>query len=118
MVIVGGGIALAWGERLLAPAREAVASQAFRSPGQRVRIVQATLGDDVGLIGTVPLVASALPGLLDTDDHRSVAATSAAPTTYRRDPDAGMRPGPAGPNGSDAAGTAHAPAATRQGARS
>ena len=28
----------------------------------RVRVVPAELGDDVGLIGTVPLVASALPG--------------------------------------------------------
>jgi glucokinase len=117
VVILGGGITLAWGERLLAPVREAVAEQAFRLVGGRVRIVTAALGDDVGLIGTVPLVASALPGLVDTDDHERAAATSTAPTTYREDPGAGMRPGPAGPNGSDAAGTAHARAATRQGAR-
>ena len=62
-VILGGGITLAWGERLIAPARKAVAESAFRTQAQRVRIVQAALGDDVGLIGTVPLVASALPEL-------------------------------------------------------
>jgi len=64
MVILGGGITLAWGERLMAPAREAVATSAFRIQGQRARVVPAALGDDVGLIGTVPLVASALPGLV------------------------------------------------------
>ena len=63
VVILGGGIALAWGERLIAPAREAVAESAFRIQAGRVKVVQAQLGDDVGLIGTVPLVASALPEL-------------------------------------------------------
>jgi glucokinase len=62
-VIIGGGIALAWGEELIAPAREAVSRMAFRIPAARVRVVLAALGDDVGLIGTVPLVASALPQL-------------------------------------------------------
>jgi glucokinase len=74
MVILGGGITLAWGEQLIAPAREAVARTAFRIPGQRVRVVQAALGDDVGLIGTVPLVASALPGLVALGDHAGAAA--------------------------------------------
>jgi glucokinase len=69
MVILGGGITLAWGERLLAPAREAVAASAFRTLGQRARVVPAALGDDVGLIGTVPLVASALPGLVAARNH-------------------------------------------------
>lgn len=64
VVILGGGIAIAWGERLIAPARAAVEKSAFKIQGQRVRVVQAALGDDVGLIGTVPLVASALPGLI------------------------------------------------------
>ena len=63
VVILGGAITLAWGERLIAPAREAVAESAFRIQAERVRVVQAALGDDVGLIGTVPLVASALPEL-------------------------------------------------------
>ena len=39
-----------------------MARTAFRLQARRVRIVPALLGDDVGLIGTVPLVASALPG--------------------------------------------------------
>jgi hypothetical protein len=52
---------MAWGERLLGPARDAVAATAFRLQARRVRIVPAELGDDVGLIGTVPLVGSALP---------------------------------------------------------
>lgn len=69
VVILGGGITMAWGERLIAPARAAVKESAFRIQGQRARVVQAALGDDVGLIGTVPLVASALPGLVAKDDQ-------------------------------------------------
>jgi glucokinase len=90
LVILGGGITLAWGERLLGPAREAVAATAFRIPGQRVRIVQAALGDDVGLIGTVPLVASALPGLVAPSHHQSAPAGSAGVTTSRREPGVAM----------------------------
>jgi glucokinase len=81
-VIVGGGIAMAWGGRLLDPAREAVATTAFRLPAQRVRIVPATLGDDVGLIGTVALVASALQPRAGSGDDQSritFAAVEGAP---------------------------------------
>ena len=81
VVILGGGITLAWGERLIAPAREAVAESAFRIQGERARVVQAALGDDVGLIGTVPLVASALPGLIARGDHQGATAVSAGATT-------------------------------------
>jgi len=81
VVILGGGITLAWGERLIAPAREAVARTAFRIQAERARVVQAALGDDVGLIGTVPLVASALPGSLERGDHQGAAAVSADATT-------------------------------------
>jgi glucokinase len=116
VVILGGAITLAWGERLLAPVREAVADQAFRSLGRRVRVVPAALGDDVGLIGTVPLVASALPGLLRMDEHRGMAAARAASTTYRRDQGIVTRPGPAGPTGNEAGGPPDVPAATEQGA--
>jgi glucokinase len=80
-VILGGGITLAWGERLIAPARKAVAESAFRIQGERARVVQAALGDDVGLIGTVPLVASALPELTTRRDHHGAAAVSADATT-------------------------------------
>ena len=60
-IIVGGGVAEAWGEALLQPARELVAATAFRIAGRRVQIVPAALGPDVGLIGALPLVRMALP---------------------------------------------------------
>ncbi len=86
VVILGGGITLAWGERLIAPAREAVAATAFRMLGERARVVPAALGDDVGLIGTVPLVASALPRLVASGDHGGATAGQAGVTTSRQDP--------------------------------
>ncbi len=81
VVILGGGITLAWGERLIAPARRAVAETAFRIQAQRARVVQAALGDDVGLIGTVPLVASALPGSIAQEDYQAATAVSADAST-------------------------------------
>jgi len=56
LIVVGGSLALGQGERLLGPARETVAREAFRTPGRRVRIVPAALGDDVGLVGGLVLV--------------------------------------------------------------
>jgi glucokinase len=56
-IVVGGSLAAAQGERLLGPARDAVERTAFRIPRERVRIVPAALGDDVGLVGAVPLLA-------------------------------------------------------------
>jgi glucokinase len=62
LVVVGGGLARAQGERWLGPARRAVEEGAFRIPRDRVRIVPAALGDDVGLVGAQPLLArSSLP---------------------------------------------------------
>jgi glucokinase len=117
-VILGGGITLAWGERLLAPAREAVASQAFRLLGRRVRVVPAALGDDVGLIGTVPLVASALPDLLVGDDHQVVTAIPAAAATERPDGGLTMPADQADHIGTDAAAKSNGTAAAPQGAQS
>ncbi|MHB8397960.1 MAG: ROK family protein [Candidatus Limnocylindrales bacterium] len=56
VIVVGGGIAMAQGERLLGPARDAVRATAFRSAASLVRIVPAALGDDVGLVGALALV--------------------------------------------------------------
>jgi glucokinase len=59
-IVVGGAIADAQGERLLAPARAEVAATAFRTPRSRVQIVSAELGADVGLAGAHPLVIARL----------------------------------------------------------
>jgi glucokinase len=58
-VVLGGGVTHA-GDILFAPVRRIVRERAM--PWLAVRIVPAELGDDVGLIGTVPLVASSLRG--------------------------------------------------------
>jgi glucokinase len=55
LIVVGGSLGVAQGNRLLEPARREVARVAFRAAGARVRIVQAALGDDVGLLGGQPL---------------------------------------------------------------
>ena len=59
-IVVGGAIADAQGDRLLGPAREEVASTAFRTPRSRVQIVRAELGGDVSLAGCHPLVIARL----------------------------------------------------------
>lgn len=60
-IVVGGSIARNQGERWLGPIRERVAAVAFSVPRGRVEIVGAALGDDVGLIGAVPLLGRATP---------------------------------------------------------
>jgi glucokinase len=55
-VVVGGGVAMGQGDRLLGPAREAVARYAFREHAAQVEIVPAALGDDVSLLGAAVLV--------------------------------------------------------------
>jgi len=59
-IVVGGSISAAQGDRLLGPARAEVAASAFKTPRNRVRIVPAELGDDVGLAGCHPLVIARL----------------------------------------------------------
>ncbi len=60
LIVVGGSLARAQGERWLAPAREAVARFGFRLQARRARIVPSLLGDDVGLVGGLVLVTSRL----------------------------------------------------------
>ena len=59
LIVVGGSLAVGQGDRLLGPAREAVASLAFTAPARRVRIELAALGDDVSLVGAAVLVRQA-----------------------------------------------------------
>ncbi|CAN5774612.1 glucokinase [soil metagenome] len=59
-VVVGGGVAMGQGDRLLEPAREAVRQFAFREQAAQVEIVPAELGDDVGLLGGQVLVEERL----------------------------------------------------------
>jgi len=60
LIVVGGSLGRAQGERWLGPARAAVHQRSFGIPAARVRIVEAALGDDVGLVGAIPLVAGRL----------------------------------------------------------
>jgi glucokinase len=60
LIVVGGSLARGQGDRWLDPTRRAVATGAFRIPRERVRIVPAALGDDVGLVGAQPLLARRL----------------------------------------------------------
>ena len=62
IIVVGGGIAIAQGERLLAPARAALKQSRYSHQAKRVRVVPARLGDDVGLIGAISLVRLARLG--------------------------------------------------------
>lgn len=61
-IIVGGGVAMGQGDRLLDPARAAIRKTAFRRQADRVELVPAQLGDDVGLIGALSLVSLARLG--------------------------------------------------------
>lgn len=55
VIVIGGGIAR-HRPRLFDVAREEVTRRAFAAPARRVRIVPAELGDDVSLIGSLPIV--------------------------------------------------------------
>lgn len=49
-IVIGGGLSN-YGEKLIAPVRNAVARETFRCTENNTQIVQATLGNDAGLIG-------------------------------------------------------------------
>jgi glucokinase len=64
VLVVGGGIAIGQGDRLLDPARRALEESGYTHQAQRMQIVPAQLGDDVGLVGALSLV-----GLARLGDH-------------------------------------------------
>jgi predicted NBD/HSP70 family sugar kinase len=78
LIVVGGAIAAAQGDRLLGPARERVSTEAFSTPARRVRIVPAELGGDVSLAGAMPLVTARLgdPAWRRTNPSAPAAASA------------------------------------------
>jgi predicted NBD/HSP70 family sugar kinase len=58
LIVVGGSVARSGDDRWLDLARAAVRELSFGIAARRVRIVEAALGDAVGLVGAVPLVRS------------------------------------------------------------
>ncbi|MEU7896149.1 ROK family protein [Nonomuraea sp. NPDC049152] len=61
LVVVGGSVARGQGDLYLEPARAAVARHAYGPAARETRILPSCLGDDVGLLGAVPLIALAGP---------------------------------------------------------
>jgi predicted NBD/HSP70 family sugar kinase len=78
-IVIGGSIAEAEGERLLAPIRAAIARDAFAVFARRVRVVPAGLGGDVSLAGCHPLVLSRL-----ADDRPTTRTAMSMPTAPAR----------------------------------
>jgi glucokinase len=62
LVVVGGGFGAAAGELVLEPARAAASREALAPADARIRIVQAQLGEDAGLIGAGLVGFEALAG--------------------------------------------------------
>jgi glucokinase len=63
IVVVGGGFGAAAGELVLGPARPAASREALAPADARIRIVQAELGEDAGLIGAGLVGFEALDGV-------------------------------------------------------
>jgi glucokinase len=75
-IVIGGSIAEAEGERLLAPIRHAIGTEVFKVTARYVTVVPAELGADVSLAGAHPLVLSRL-GASQGRDQPAHSATSA-----------------------------------------
>ena len=89
-IVVGGSVARNQGERWLAPARERVAAIAFSVPRARVEIVPAELGDDVGLVGALPLLrrrAAGAGGLIGLRARKTGPAGRQGPLAIALGPD-------------------------------
>ncbi|MBS1892166.1 MAG: ROK family protein [Actinobacteria bacterium] len=65
LIVVGGGVMAGLGDRLLGAAQERIASLALAPPTRSTNVVAAQLGEDVGLIGCLPLVAERTRANLD-----------------------------------------------------
>jgi glucokinase len=63
VVVVGGGFGSAAGEFVLEPARVAAAKEALPPADGRIRLVEAQLGEDAGLIGAGLVAFEALDGI-------------------------------------------------------
>jgi len=63
VVVVGGGFGAAAGDFLLEPARSAARAEAIQPADETLRIVQAELGDEAGLIGAALVGFEALDGV-------------------------------------------------------
>jgi glucokinase len=77
-VIVGGSIAEGDAERLLGRAADAIDREAFRVPARRARVVAASLGPDVSLVGALPLVTSRLHESAAQSVHPALVGPSVA----------------------------------------
>ena len=62
VVIVGGGFGAAAGDLVLEPARIAARAEAIQPADETLRIVEAELGDEAGLIGAALVAFEALDG--------------------------------------------------------
>ena len=78
VIVIGGGIA-EHHPRLFDVAREEIARRAFDVPARRVRVVPAALGDDVSLIGGLPIVNDRLDDPAFPRATRPAAQASPAP---------------------------------------
>jgi glucokinase len=76
-IVIGGSIAEAEGERMLAPIREAIAREAFEVMARNVRVVPAALGGDVSLAGAYPLL---MDRLAERESTAQSAASRPSPT--------------------------------------
>lgn len=62
VVVIGGGFGAAAGDLVLGPAREAARREAIQPADETLRIVEAQLGEDAGLIGAALVGFEALDG--------------------------------------------------------
>ena len=63
VVLIGGGFGAAAGDLVLEPARAAARAEAIEPADETLRIVEAELGDEAGLIGAALVAFEALDGL-------------------------------------------------------